>query len=214
MEFPDHLAIEEAVGGSAVVLEAHVVGRAILRGDGFVLQRGWVITQPGQPTAYGGALYPLFVAAIYGATGNAFPAVVAVQILLSVAAVVLRGMLVNFLVWVPILAAMFLLSDWFFRIKPVTDFFETWFPLERTSNLDWDLFDVALWIAVGVGLLFVVVSTLYSLGTWFDSILGGLRYRSRRWFEATFSKLVAILMVLVIVVLLPQLFPIAKTGLS
>ncbi len=63
------------------------LARSILRGDGYVLQRGWVITQPGEPTAYGGALYPLFIAAIYGATGNAFPAVVVVQILLSVAAV-------------------------------------------------------------------------------------------------------------------------------
>ncbi len=63
------------------------LARSILRGDGYVLQRGWVITQPGEPTAYGGALYPLFIAAIYGATGSAFPAVVAVQILLSVAAV-------------------------------------------------------------------------------------------------------------------------------
>ncbi len=63
------------------------LARSILRGDGYVLQRGWVITQPGEPTAYGGALYPLFIAAIYGATGSAFPAVVMVQILLSVAAV-------------------------------------------------------------------------------------------------------------------------------
>ena len=63
------------------------LARSIVKGDGYVLQRGWVITQPGQPTAYGGALYPLFVAIVYGVTGNLFPAVVAVQILLSVWAV-------------------------------------------------------------------------------------------------------------------------------
>ena len=63
------------------------LARSILRGDGYVMERGWVITQSGQPTGYGGALYPLFVAAIYGATGSAFPAVVMVQIVLSVAAV-------------------------------------------------------------------------------------------------------------------------------
>ena len=63
------------------------LARSILNGDGYVLRQGWVITAAGQPTAYGGALYPLFVAGIYGLTGNAFPAVVLVQILLSVAAV-------------------------------------------------------------------------------------------------------------------------------
>ncbi len=63
------------------------LGRSIARGDGWVVERGWVISDPGQPTAYGGALYPLFIGIIYALTANAFPAVVLVQVALSVAAV-------------------------------------------------------------------------------------------------------------------------------
>lgn len=63
------------------------LAQSILRGEGYTMPRGWVITRPHEPTAYGGAAYPLFVAIIYGATGQAFPAVVVVQLILSVGAV-------------------------------------------------------------------------------------------------------------------------------
>lgn len=63
------------------------LARALLRGDGYLLDRNWVMARRGELTAYGGAVYPLFVAAIYGVTGNAFPAVVLLQIALATLAV-------------------------------------------------------------------------------------------------------------------------------
>jgi len=63
------------------------LARSLARGDGLVLERHWVIARAGEPTAYGGALYPMFVAAIYRVTGGLFPPVVALQLILSIAAV-------------------------------------------------------------------------------------------------------------------------------
>jgi 4-amino-4-deoxy-L-arabinose transferase-like glycosyltransferase len=63
------------------------LARSLARGDGLALERNWVIAQAGEPTAYGGALYPLFVALLYKTSGDAFPVVVLLQIALSVAAV-------------------------------------------------------------------------------------------------------------------------------
>jgi hypothetical protein len=63
------------------------LGRSIAAGDGFLLGSHWVIARAGEPTAYGGALYPMFVAAVYKVTGGLFPPVVALQLLLSIAAV-------------------------------------------------------------------------------------------------------------------------------
>jgi hypothetical protein len=63
------------------------LARSLGRGDGLVPERNWVIAQAGEPTAYGGALYPLFVGLLYKTSGNAFPVVVLLQIALSVAAV-------------------------------------------------------------------------------------------------------------------------------
>ena len=58
--------------GCAVLAEDEIgydaLGRNIAAGRGWQLDRNWVIAQPGTPTAYGGFLYPAFVAAVYAAT--------------------------------------------------------------------------------------------------------------------------------------------------
>jgi len=63
------------------------LARHIVRGDGFLVDRGWMIAQPGEPTAYGGAAYPLFLSAVYAVSGAGYPVVLLIQIALSVLAV-------------------------------------------------------------------------------------------------------------------------------
>jgi 4-amino-4-deoxy-L-arabinose transferase-like glycosyltransferase len=63
------------------------LARHIVRGDGFLVDRGWMIAEPGEPTAYGGAAYPLFLSAAYAVSGSGYPVVLLLQIALSVLAV-------------------------------------------------------------------------------------------------------------------------------
>lgn len=46
------------------------LARAALAGDGFRLERGWMVAPPGKPTSYGGFTYPAFVTAIYALAGG------------------------------------------------------------------------------------------------------------------------------------------------
>lgn len=64
------------------------IARSIASGQGWVSDRNWMLARPGEPTAYGGAAYPLFVGALYLLSANSFPLVVMVQLALSLAAVV------------------------------------------------------------------------------------------------------------------------------
>lgn len=55
------------------------IGRNIAAGRGFQVEQGWVLAQPGRPTAYGGFLYPAFVGAVYAAAGNSAALLVLIQ---------------------------------------------------------------------------------------------------------------------------------------
>lgn len=64
------------------------IARSIASGQGWVSDRNWMLARAGEPTAYGGAAYPLFVGILYAVSGSGFPLVVLVQLALSVWAVV------------------------------------------------------------------------------------------------------------------------------
>jgi len=59
------------------------LGRSIAAGQGYRLDQGWVVAQPGTPTAYGGFLYPAFVGAVYAATHDDALALFLVQTLIG-----------------------------------------------------------------------------------------------------------------------------------
>jgi len=63
------------------------IARSIASGEGWVSDRNWMLARPGQPTAYGGAVYPLFVGILYLISANGFPLVVLAQLALSIWAV-------------------------------------------------------------------------------------------------------------------------------
>ena len=71
---------EDEIGNDAL-------GRSIAAGQGYGLERRWVIAQPGTPTAYGGFLYPAFVGAVYAATHDDTLALLLIQTLIGALAV-------------------------------------------------------------------------------------------------------------------------------
>jgi len=63
------------------------LGRSIAAGRGYQLEQGWVIAQPGTPTAYGGFLYPALVGVVYAATHDNTLALFLLQSLIGALAV-------------------------------------------------------------------------------------------------------------------------------
>lgn len=59
------------------------LGRSIAAGRGYEVEQGWVIAEPGTPTAYGGFLYPAFVGAVYAATRDNVLALFLIQSLIG-----------------------------------------------------------------------------------------------------------------------------------
>ena len=114
--------------------------------------------------------------------------------LVSALAVVLRGFIINLLVWVPLLAGLFAL---------LLQVPAGWTPSGyTTSTTDKPLFDGLLGLCLVLCILFVALSIIYSLATYAGHL--PLRYRFRRGFERFSGLLLAAIIASLIVGTLPM----------